>query len=151
MTSLLTRDERFAALAASLARAAAAGEVAIADAGRVIRHELRQRNKKRALNAPRRSQAAQDVIDRYAAAGQRIPANESDDALHSDHVLAPTNDVVITLLTQEAWLEALPEFDLVVCVTAAENYVLQQAERAGARGWGKYAAAGIELTQPVPD
>lgn len=148
--SLTTKDQRFAALAAALARAAVAGEVAVADAGRVIRHELRQRNKKRALTAPRRSVDAQTVIDRYTAAGRKIPTNDSPEALHSDHVFAPTNDVLATLLTQAAWLEALPSFDLVVCVTAAENYVLERFERAGASGWAKYRTAGIELTEPVP-
>lgn len=144
MTSLGSRDERFAALAAVLARAAA-GDVAVTDAGRVLRHELRRRNTNRALRAPRRSVAAQMVIQRYAAEDQRPPANGSPDALHCDHVFPLTDLDLTTLTTQDAWLARLTELDLVVCVTAAENYRLEQYERSGADGWSKYPAAGVEL------
>lgn len=47
--------------------------------------------------------------------------------------------------TQDAWLKRLPPLDVVVCVTAAENYSLQQVERAGISGWEKYKEAGVEI------
>ena len=147
MAALETRDQRFAAIAAALARAAQAGEVAVADAARVIRHELRRRNTKKALEAPWRSRAAQEVIDRYAAEGRRIPTNDSPEALHCDHVFLLGGEDLARLQTQEAWLTELPRLVTVVCVTAAENYVLERAERAGANGWSKYGDAGIELLE----
>jgi hypothetical protein len=73
VTALQTRDERLAALAAALAHAAVAGEVAVTDAIRGIKHELRRRNTNRARRAPCRSRAAQDVIDRDAAEGRQPP------------------------------------------------------------------------------
>ncbi len=54
MTALTTKDERFAALAATLSRAAGVGGVALTDAARVIRHELRRRNTNASLRATRR-------------------------------------------------------------------------------------------------
>jgi hypothetical protein len=145
MTSLSTKDERFAALAGSLARAVASSDVAATDAMRVIKHKLRRRNTNRALLAPYRSRAAQDVVDRYAALDQPVPKNDSLDALHSDHLHPLTEAELSDLTTQEAWLARLHDFDAVVCVTAAENYSLQQVERAGATGWDKYHAVGIEV------
>ncbi len=98
--------------------------------------------------APRRSAAAQGVIDKYAAEGRRPPTNDSLEALHCDHVFALTDAHLVELTTQQAWLARLSELDLVVCVTAAENYKLEQVERAGVDGWPKYAAAGVELLDP---
>jgi hypothetical protein len=116
----------------------------------VIRHELRQRNKKKAHLAQSRSKAAQEIIDRYAAEGRRIPTNDSLEALHCDHVFALTAEHLQSLNSQAAWLAELARLDAVVCVTAAENYSLEQEERRGVDGWGKYAAAGIELMEPPP-
>lgn len=145
MTALTTKDERFAALAATLSRAARTGDVAPADAGRVIRHELRKRNTNAALRATRRSAKAQAVIEHYGNDGKQVPKNGSLDALHSDHVFVVTAQDIQRLQTAEAWLKELPRFDKIVCVTAAENYALQVHERAGANGWDKYATAGVEL------
>ncbi len=100
VTPLTTRDERFAALAAALARAANVGEVAVADAMRVICHELRRRNTNKALLAPYRSEAAQEVIDRFEASGKRRPRNDSPDALNCDHVFRLTNERLAELTTQ---------------------------------------------------
>jgi hypothetical protein len=145
VTSLQTKDERLAALAAALARAAATGDVVATDVLRVIKHELRQRNTRKALRAPYRSRRAQEVLDRYAAAGERVPNNNSPDALHCDHVQPLNERDLVELTTQGAWLERLHDLDTVVCVTAAENYSLQQVERAGISGWEKYPEAGVEI------
>jgi hypothetical protein len=119
--------------------------VAAADAGRVLRHELRRRNTNGHSTLPGARCAAQVVIERYAAEGRRSPANGSPDALHCDHVFTLTDGHLAALTTQDAWLARLPEFDLVVCVTAVENYRLEQRERKGTDGWAKYAAAGVEM------
>ena len=148
MTAFTTKDERFAALADALAGAVRAGDLASVDALRVIRHELRQRNKKKALLAPARSKAAQEVIDRYTAESKQIPTNDSPQALHCDHVFALTAEHLQRLDSRAAWLMELPRLDTVVCVTAAENYALEWHERRGADGWAKFALAGVELTGP---
>ena len=145
MTALTTKDERFAALAATLSRAARAGDVALTDVGRVIRHELRQRNTNASLRATRRSTKAQAVIERYGNKGTQIPKNGSPDALHCDHVFAVTAQDIQRLQTADAWLTELPRFDEIVCVTARENYALEVYERAGVNGWDKYVTAGIEF------
>ena len=145
MTSLQTKDERFAALAAALARASGRREVAAIDVLRVLRHGLRRRNTNRAPQAPYRSRRAQEVLDRYAAAGEPVPKNSSPDALHCDHVQSLTERDLLELTTMAAWLEHLAHLDTVVCVTAAENYALQQVERTGTSGWEKYEAAGVEI------
>jgi hypothetical protein len=151
MTVLSTKDERFAALAAALAVAANAGDVARSDACRVIRHELRQRNKTKAVLAPYRSAAAQQVIERYAALGERPPTNGSHEALHCDHVFPFPESELARLLTQETWIDALPHYDLVVCVTEAENMVLEQVERKhGLTGWPKYEAADVKILDEIP-
>jgi hypothetical protein len=147
VTSLQTKDERLAALAAALARAAGSGEVAATDVLRVIKHELRRRNTKKALLAPYRSRRAQDVLERYAAVGEPVPNNNSPDALHCDHVQSLSERDLVALTTQAAWLERLPHLDTVVCVTAAENYSLQQLERAGVSGWEKYPEAGVQILE----
>jgi hypothetical protein len=144
------KDIRFAALAHVLAKAAVAGELEDADALRVIRHERRQRWKKKSLLAPRRSKAAQAVIDRHAEAGTAIPQNGSPDALHCDHVFALGPADLRRLARPEAWLDDLGRLDTVVCVTAAENYRIEQVEKKGVDGWTKYATAEVALTEPVP-
>jgi hypothetical protein len=145
VTSLQTKDERFAALAAALARASGRREVAPTDVLRVLRHELRRRNTNRALQAPYRSRRAHEVLERAAAAGEPVPKNSSPDALHSDHVHPLSERDLLELTTMTAWLERLAHLDTVVCVTAAENHALQQVERTGTSGWPKYAAAGVEI------
>jgi len=139
------RQIRFARLGAVLARGVVAGEVEATDALRVLRHELRRMNVNRALYAPFRSVGAQAAIDRYAAAGTTIPKNGSDDSLHCDHVNALGAHDLEQLTTVESWLDALPDLTAVVCVTAAENYSLEQIERTGVTGWAKYEGAGITV------
>ena len=150
VSSPLTKNERLAALAAVLARAAIGGEVVATDALRVIKHELRTRNTNKALLAPYRSRGAQEVLDRYAAAGERVPNNNSQDALHCDHVHPLNERDLEGLTTPGAWLERLRELDIVVCVTAAENYALEKVERTGEHGWEKYPEAGVEVFQVAP-
>ncbi len=139
------RDVRYAAVADVLARAVREGEVEAADALRILKHELRKRNTNRSLKVPERSERAQQVIDDYARRKKAIPKNGSDDALHADHVNPLTEDVLYRLTTTGAWLAALPDLMRVVCVTAAENYALEQVERTGVRGEAKYGLAGITL------
>jgi len=85
------------------------------------------------------------VIGHYGFERKPIPKNGSLDALHCDHVFAITAEDIQRLQTAEAWLKESPRFDEIVCVTAAENYVLEVHERTGANGWEKYATAGVEL------
>lgn len=144
------RELRAAMLAAALADAVRAGSVVAADALRVLRHELRIRNTRRAHLLPVRSQAAQDVLDRHAASGTDRPRNGSPDALHADHVYALTEARLHACVGVEAWQAALAELSQVVCVTAQENYTLEQLERQGADGWDKYVRAGIRWASPPP-
>jgi hypothetical protein len=141
------KDQRLAAVAAALARAVVAADVDAADALRIIRHELRRRNTNRALGAPFRSRRAQEVIDRYAQAGEPIPKNSSNDALHCDHVFQVTVDDLYRLHTRDDWLAAIVHLDQVVCVTAAENYHLERIERTGVQGWAKYPKADVEVVE----
>ena len=92
-----------------------------------------------------RSPEAQAVIERYTAEGRAVPKNGSMEALHCDHVNVLRATDLARLQTTEDWLAELPRLKEVVCVTADENYRLQQLERQGADGWGKYATAGIVL------
>ena len=135
---------RAAQLAHVLARAVRDGEVALPDALRVLRHELRRRNTNKKLKIPTRSLGAQAVIDEYGPAG--VPKNDSDDALHADHVHPLTEATLRETDTVEKWLVELRRVHIVVCVTAAENYRLEVLERSGTTGPGKYALAGIEFT-----
>ncbi|MEJ7786404.1 MAG: hypothetical protein WKF96_16495 [Solirubrobacteraceae bacterium] len=127
-----------------LARSVRDGEVAVPDALRVLRHELRRRNTNKKLKIPTRSLAAQAVIDRYGAAG--VPKNDSDDALHADHVHPLTEAALRDTDTVERWLLELRRVQMVVCVTASENYRLEVLEQSGTTGPVKYALAGIEFT-----
>jgi hypothetical protein len=86
ISSLPTKNVRAAQLAHVLARGVRDGEVNAVDARRVILHELRGLNTNKAHLLPTRSVEAQRVIEHYAALGQPIPKNSSDDALHADHV-----------------------------------------------------------------
>ena len=135
---------RAAQLAHVLDRAVRDGEVGVPDALRVLRHELRRRTTNKKLKIPTRSLGAQAVIDKYGAAG--VPKNDSDDALHADHVHPLTEATLRDTDTVEKWVVELRRVQMVVCVTAAENYRLEVLERNGTTGPGKYALAGIEFT-----
>lgn len=53
--------------------------------------------------------------------------------------------------TVEKWLVELRRVQMVVCVTAAENYRLEVLERSGTTGPEKYVLAEIEFTtQELP-
>ncbi len=142
------RDRRFAELGAVLAKAVANDELDANYALRILRHQLRVMNVNSAIKASVRSEGAQAVIDRYTESGAPIPKNGSGDALHCDHVNALTASDLARLLSSEAWLDELARLQAVACVTAAENYRLEQIERQGASGWEKYPQAGIRLVPP---
>lgn len=127
-------EVRAAQLAHVLARAVRDGEVGVPDALRVLRHELRRRNTNKKLKIPTRSRGAQTVIDKYGAAG--APKNDSDDALHADHVHPLTEATLRDTDTVEKWVVELRRVQMVVCVTAAENYRLEVLEWSGTTGLG---------------
>ncbi len=131
-----------------LAGAVRTGEVEAVDALRILRHELRRRNTNSAPRIKVRSAAAQASIDKYAP--QRPPRNDSDDALHADHVYPLTADLLHSVDTVEGWAAELARLRSVVCVTAAENYALERVEAQGTTGPEKYALAGITFATP-PD
>lgn len=140
---------RAAGLANVLARAVRNGEVPSADALRVLRHELRRRNTNRKLKIETRSRRAQTVIDAYGEAA--APKNGSGDALHADHVYPLTVDALHRADTVEKWVDELRTIQMVVCVTAEENYRLEMVERTGLTGPAKYAEAGVEfVTEDLP-
>jgi hypothetical protein len=80
------KQVRAAQVAHVLAQATRNDEVSAADVLRILRHELRRLNTGNKLKVPTRSVEAQAVIDRCTAAGEKVPNNNSDDALHADHV-----------------------------------------------------------------
>jgi len=143
------RDRRDAAVAAVLARAVRAGEVHAADALRIVKHEMRRRNTNRKLKIVRRSVAAQAVVDKYERLGQPPPNNNSPEALHADHVHSFTERQLREIDGVDAWVEELRRLREVVCVTAAENYRLEQLERAGVTGEDKYERAEITWASQV--
>jgi hypothetical protein len=138
------RDLRAANVAALLAKGVRDGDIEEADALRILRHELRRRNTNTKLKIARRSVQAQAVIDRYTEQGQPVPNNNSPEALHADHVFPLLSQQLRTTTTRAEWIEELQRVREVVCVTAQENYQLQQVEHRGVHGWQKYAEAGIE-------
>ena len=144
---LTDRDRRSAQVAHVLARAVRTGEVAAADALRILRHELRRRNTNQAQKIATRSTEAQRVIDHYGAAN--VPKNASPDALHADHVYSLTEDELRRNDTLELWIDVMERLRMVVCVTAAENYRLETFERAGVTGPDKYAKADVAFTTPT--
>lgn len=73
-------------LADVLARAVRDRELLPRDALRVLKHEMRRRNTNRTARLPYRSAKAQAVIGDYVGRGVTVPKNQSDDALHADHV-----------------------------------------------------------------
>lgn len=140
-----TKKERQAAVAAALAGAYRNGDVASEDALRIIRHELRRLQVNKKLLIPKRSTAAHSVVVDYLSRGVPIPRNGSDDALHADHVHPLSVRQLRTLQTIPQWLRAFKRLEQVVCVTAAENYRLEQIERQGVKGPAKYKKANIEF------
>jgi hypothetical protein len=86
------------------------------------------------------------VIDKCAAAGTAVPNNNSNDALHADHVFPLRVSQLDSTVSVTDWASQLARSSIVVCVTAEENYRLGDGE-----GWEKYAAAGITwTTTPEP-
>jgi hypothetical protein len=96
------------------------------------------------LKVPTRSVEAQAVIDRCTAVGEKVP-NNSDDALHADHVWPITERHLKEVTTVDAWVEELRLLATVVCVTARENYRLIHVEKT-TPGPEKYALAGVTFT-----
>lgn len=149
LTRVSDRDRREAQLAHVLARAVRVGELAPADALRVLRHELRRRNTNRAQKIGTRSVEAQRVMRQYGA--EAVPKNDSPDALHADHVYPVTEAELRRNDTLELWIDAMARLRTVVCVTAQENYRLEQCERRGITGPEKYEAAGVAFSaQELP-
>ena len=141
------KELRAARVAHTLARAVRDGDVAAVDAGRILKHELRRLNTNRSHKIAIRSAGAQASIEKYAP--ERPPRNSSEDALHADHVYPFTDSLLTDVTTLEEWVLELRRLALVVCVTAKENYALEQVEKRGKHGPEKYAAAGIEFVTPV--
>jgi hypothetical protein len=139
---------RAAQLAHVLARGVRDGEVKAVDAARVLKHELRRRNTNKSHTLALRSTGAQASIEKYAP--ERPPRNDSDDALHADHVYPFTSALFYEVTTLEGWVDELRRLATVVCVTARENYALEQIEKAGVHGPAKYSAAGVVFVTPVP-
>jgi hypothetical protein len=148
MDSPTPKELRAAQVAHVLARAVREDEVASTDALRILKHELRRLNTNKSHMLPVRSHGAQASIDKYAP--QRPPRNDSDDALHADHVYPFSADRLWTVTTVDGWLTESRQLATVVCVTAKENYVLEQVEKAGTHGPPKYAAAGVTFATSVP-
>jgi hypothetical protein len=142
------KELRAAQVAHTLARAVRNHEVNPTDAVRILKHELRRLNTNRSHKLKARSCSAQASIEKYAPS--RPPPNGSDDALHSDHVYPLTADLLHDVTTVEEWVVELRRLATVVCVTAKENYALEQVESVGTHGPEKYAAAGITFAMPVP-
>lgn len=147
MTGPTPKDVRAAEVAHVLARAVRDGEVDATDARRILRHELRRRNTNSSLKISRRSHGAQASIEKHAP--DPPPKNGSPDALHADHVYPLTSELLHTLETVEQWIVELERLRTVVCVTAGENYALQQIEHDGITGPGKYVQAGVTFTTAV--
>jgi hypothetical protein len=142
------KELRAAQVAHVMARAVRGGEVDPIDASRILKHELRRLNTNRSHKLEARSHGAAASIQKHAPA--RPPRNDSDEALHADHVYPFTSDLLIEVTELEAWVRELRRLATVVCVTAKENYALEQVERSGLHGPKKYAAAGITFATPVP-
>ena len=107
--------------------------------------ELRRRNTNRALKAAEtRSAEAQRVVEQYGEAN--VPKNASLDALHADHVYPLTEAELHQNDTLERWIGDMPRLQMVVCVTADENYRLEACEKRGVTGPRKYAQAGVTFT-----
>src|SRR5215211_3249446 len=70
-------------------------------------------------------------------------------ALHADHVYPLTEESLRRIDTLEMWIAELRRIDMVICVTAEENYRLELIEKAGVTGPAKYAKARVELATPA--
>ena len=139
------RDLRDARLAAWLAQGVREGHVDASDALRVLRHELRRRNTNKKTGIARRSEAANAVVTTYAERGIPVPKNDSNDALHADHVYNIDAGTLTKYTTTEDWLAELARLREVECVTAEENYRLSEFERKGIWGEAKYEEAKISF------
>ena len=148
MNDVTPKELRAAKVAHVLARGVRNDEVNPIDASRILKHELRRLNTNKSHTLEVRSQGAQASIEKHAP--ERPPPNGSEDSLHADHVYSFTANLLHTVTTVEAWVSELRRLATVVCVTAKENYALEQVEKAGAQGPGKYAIAGVTFTTPVP-
>lgn len=148
MDGATPKERRAAQVAHVLARAVRDGEVEAIDALRILKHELRRLNTNRSHKLETRSDGATLSIKKYAP--ERPPRNDSDDALHADHVYAFTADLLYGITDPETWIEELRRLATVVCVTAKENYALEQVEKSGLHGPGKYQVAGVTFSTPVP-
>jgi hypothetical protein len=76
-------------------------------------------------------------------------AREARDGFLRGSALVRSAEVLQEVKTVEGWVVELQRLSAVVCVTALENYALQQIEHAGITGPDKYARAGITFTTPV--
>lgn len=142
------KELRAAQVAHVVARAVRGDEVHPVDALRILKHELRRLNTNRSHRIALRSSGAQACVEKYAP--DRPPRNDSDDALHADHVYPFTTDLLYEVRSVETWVVELRRLATVVCVTALENYALERVEKDGVTGPDKYAAAGITFTSAVP-
>lgn len=148
MEDVTAKEKRAARVAHVLARAVRDDEVNAVDALRILKHELRRLNTNRSHLLSTRSTGAQARIEKYSP--DRPPRNDSDDALHADHVYSFTVDILDQVTTLSAWVVELRKLATAVCVTAKENYALERVENAGQRGLKKYAAASVRFATPVP-
>ncbi len=148
MSGPTIKELRAAQIAHVLARAVRDGEVNPVDAARILKHELRRLNTNRSHKLQIRSRGAQSSIEKYAP--ERPPRNDSDDALHADHVYPFKPELFYEVVRLDAWLSELRRLATVVCVTEQENYALELVEKAGTEGPEKYAKAGVEFVTPVP-
>ena len=145
------RDLYDAQLANVLAEGVRQGNLRDVDAMRVIRHELRRRNTNKTSSIWPRSTGAQASIDHYAATGAKPPKNDSLRALHADHVWGLQAEDLHRHSSVEDWLTRLAQLRQVACVTAEENYRLQQLEKQGFWGPDKYERAGVTWApEPAP-
>ena len=148
MDDATPKELRAAQVAHVLARGVRDGEVNPIDASRLLKHELRRLNTNRSHILKVRSDAAQASIEKYAP--ERPPPNGVDDSLHADHVYPFKAELLHSVTTVAGWIGELRRLASVVCVTAKENYALEQVEKTGAHGPEKYATAGITFATPVP-
>jgi hypothetical protein len=148
MDDVTPKELRAAQVAHVLARGVRDGEVNPIDASRILKHELRRLNTNRSHTLEVRSHGAQASIEKYAP--RRPPPNGSGDSLHADHVFPFAVDLLHEVKTVDGWVSELRRLATVVCVTAKENYALEQVEKAGAHGPEKYAAAGVTFASRVP-
>lgn len=135
-----------AKLAHVLAQGVREGMVPASLARRIVMQELRIGNVGQKLEIRPRSARAEAVIRKYERLGERLPRNDSDEALHADHYGAITSEQVAKVMTVTEWLNELARMKKnIVCLTAAEHRSLDPIEDQGHLGPEKYALAGIEF------